>query len=178
MKKIAVYCASRMGDDPIYAQAARDLGKAIGERGYTLVYGGGKIGLMGVVADAVMAHGGKTEGIIPQFLVDKEQAHHGLDELVIVETMSERKQQMIARSDHFVALPGGLGTFEEIFEVLSWRHLNLIDGSIAMYNIKGCFDGAKALFEGALAAGFLPSEEADILLVTDVLDDICAQWDK
>ena len=134
-KKIAVYCASRMGNDACYQAAAETLGTIIGAKGYTLVFGGGKIGLMGVVANAVMAAGGKTHGVMPQFLVDKEQAHDGLDELEIVSTMHERKARMIAQSDHFVALPGGVGTFEEIFEVLSWRHLGLITGSIALLNV-------------------------------------------
>lgn len=175
-KKIAVYCGSRMGNDPCYRAAAETLGTSIGSKGYTLVFGGGKIGLMGVVADAVMAAGGKAHGVIPKFLVDKEQAHRGLDELEIVSTMHERKARMIAQSDHFVALPGGVGTFEEIFEVLSWRHLGLITGSIALLNVNGCYDGATRLFQDTLAAGFLPTEESDILHVCASVEEIMRLW--
>lgn len=177
-KKIAVYCGSRLGNDPAFAAAARELGHAIGERGYTLVYGGGRIGLMGVVADAVMASGGHTYGVMPQFLVDREQAHHGLDELVIVDTMQERKAKMLAAGEHFVALPGGVGTFEEIFEALSWRHLNFTRGSVAMYNVKGCYDAAAALFQMTLDNGFLPADEHDILKVTNRLEEITELWEK
>ncbi len=177
-KRIAVYCGSRKGNDPAYAEAARELGKAIGERGYTLVFGGGKVGLMGVVADAVMENGGMTFGVMPRFLVEMEEAHWGLDKLIVVDTMHERKARMIEESDHFVALPGGVGTYEEIYEALSWRHLNLVKGSIAMYNVKGYYDSAAEMFRTTLAAGFLPADEDDILQVCDSLAEIIALWES
>ena len=170
--KIVVYCGSRFGNEAMYRDAAVALGTRIGELGATLVFGGGKIGLMGVVADSVMAAG----GIMPRFLVDKEQAHRGLDRLEIVSTMHERKARMIELGDHFVALPGGVGTLEEIYEVLSWRHLALVDGSVSMYNVGGFYDGAAQLFERVLQSSFLPADEQSILTISDDLETIAAQW--
>lgn len=176
MKKIAVYCGSRVGAAPVYAEAARAIGRAIAEGGHTLVFGGGRIGLMGIVADTVKAHGGRTFGVMPQFLVDREQAHAGLDELVLVDTMHERKARMIAEADAFVALPGGVGTLEEIIEVLSWRHLGLIDGPVLMYNVAGCYHAMRRLLDDLIAAGFFPADERDLLQVCDTAEEIIQKW--
>ena len=120
---VAVYCGSRFGDSPAFADAARALGQSIGSRGDTLVYGGGRVGLMGAVADAVMAAGGQVIGVIPQALMDREVGHAGLTELHVVQTMHERKQLMAERADAFISLPGGIGTLEELYEVWSWQQL-------------------------------------------------------
>lgn len=176
MKKIAVYCGSRVGASPAYAEAAREIGRAIAAGGHTLVFGGGKIGLMGVVADTVKAHGGRTFGVMPHFLVAREQAHAGLDELVLVDTMHERKARMIAEADAFVALPGGVGTLEEIIEVLSWRHLGLVTGPVLMYNVAGCYDAMRRLIDDLIAAGFFPAEERDLLQVCDTAEEIAQKW--
>lgn len=176
MKRIAVYCGSRVGTDAVYAEAARAMGRAIGEGGHTLVFGGGKIGLMGIVADTVQAYGGRTFGVMPRFLVDREQAHAGLDELVIVDTMHERKARMIAEADVFVALPGGVGTLEEIIEVLSWRHLGLIEGPVFMHNVAGCYDGMRRLLDDLIAAGFFPAAEREMLQVCRTTEEIASHW--
>lgn len=158
------------------AEAARAMGRAIGEGGHTLVFGGGKIGLMGIVADTVQAYGGRTFGVMPRFLVDREQAHAGLDELVIVDTMHERKARMIAEADVFVALPGGVGTLEEIIEVLSWRHLGLIEGPVFMHNVAGCYDGMRRLLDDLIAAGFFPAAEREMLQVCRTTEEIASRW--
>lgn len=175
---IAVYCGSRFGTSPTYQGAVAELGAALAREDLGLVYGGGKIGLMGAVADAVLENGGTVWGIMPQFLVDKEQAHRGLQRLDIVTTMHERKAQMMAAADHFVALPGGVGTLEEIYEVLSWRHLGLLDGTVSLLNTDGFYDGAATLFARILADGFLPADEADILHVAKDVQDLLAYWQE
>jgi len=120
---LCIYCGSRPGTDPGFAATARQIGQWIGEHGGQLVYGGGRGGLMGLVADATLAAGGRVVGIIPKALVEKEWAHHGCSELHVVDTMHERKRLMAERADAFLALPGGIGTFEEFFEVWTWRQL-------------------------------------------------------
>ncbi len=176
MKHIAVYCGSRVGNRPTYAAAARAIGRAIGEGGHTLVFGGGRIGLMGIVADTVKASGGKTFGVMPHFLVAREQAHAGLDELVLVDTMHERKARMMAEADAFVALPGGVGTLEEIVEVLSWRHLGLVTGPVLMYNVDGCYDGMVRLMDDLIAAGFFPEAERGLLQICRTAEEIATSW--
>jgi uncharacterized protein (TIGR00730 family) len=131
-RSICVYCGSRLGADPGYEAAARELGRLIGERGWRLVYGGGKVGLMGVVADAVMQAGGTVLGVIPEHLLKMEVGHGALTELRVVQTMHERKQIMAENADAFVALPGGIGTLEELFEVWTWQHLGYHDKPIAL----------------------------------------------
>lgn len=175
---VAVYCGSRVGASPAFRAAAAELGAALARENWGLVYGGGKIGLMGVIADAVLANGGTAWGIMPQFLVDKEQAHRGLSRLDIVTTMHERKAQMIAAADHFVALPGGVGTLEEVYEALSWRHLDLIKGTVSLLNVDGFYDGAAELFARILADGFLPSAETDILHVARETEELIALWEQ
>lgn len=131
-RSICVYCGSRLGADPGYQDAARELGRLIGERGWRLVYGGGKVGLMGVVADAVMQAGGTVLGVIPEHLLNMEVGHGALTELRVVQTMHERKQIMAENADAFIALPGGLGTLEELFEVWTWNHLGYHDKPVAL----------------------------------------------
>jgi uncharacterized protein (TIGR00730 family) len=152
---ICVYCGSKPGTDPLYAQAAVDVGQWIAAHGGQLVYGGGSGGLMGIVADATLAAGGRVVGIIPKALVEKEWAHHGCTELHIVDNMHDRKRMMAERADAFVALPGGIGTLEELFEVWTWRQLGYHDKPIGLLNTAGYYDGLLAFLHHAVAHQFL-----------------------
>ncbi len=152
---VCVYCGSRPGENPLFADAARAVGAWIGARGGQLVYGGGRSGLMGIVADATQAAGGRVVGVIPQALVDKEHARHACDELHIVQTMHERKALMAERSDAFLALPGGIGTFEELFEVWTWRQLGYHDKPIGLLNVAGYYDGMLGFLRTSVASGFM-----------------------
>ena len=138
---ICVYCGSRPGELAAYTDAACEVGTLIGQRGWRLVYGGGRAGLMGVVADAALAAGASVVGVIPESLMDRELGHPGLTELHVVETMHQRKMMMAERSDAFIALPGGIGTFEELFEVWSWRQLGYHDKPLGLLNVAGYYDG-------------------------------------
>ena len=152
---ICVYCGSRPGENPLFAQAAANVGRWIGERGGQLVYGGGRGGLMGIVADAARLAGARVVGVIPQTLVDKEHANHACDELHIVQTMHERKAMMAERSDAFLALPGGIGTFEELFEVWTWRQLGYHDKPIGILNVAGYYDGLLDFLHTSVSSGFM-----------------------
>ena len=152
---ICVYCGSRPGENPMFAQTAANVGRWIGERGGQLVYGGGRGGLMGTVADAARLAGARVVGVIPQALVDKEHANHACDELHIVQTMHERKAMMAERSDAFLALPGGIGTFEELFEVWTWRQLGYHDKPIGILNVAGYYDGLLDFLHTSVSSGFM-----------------------
>ena len=152
---ICVYCGSRPGENPAFAQAAQAVGQWIGEHGGQLVYGGGRGGLMGVVAEATRLAGGRVVGVIPQALVDKELANRQCDELHIVQTMHERKAMMAERSDAFVALPGGIGTFEELFEVWTWRQLGYHGKPLGLLNVAGYYDGLLAFLRTCVTSGFM-----------------------
>ena len=152
---ICVYCGSRPCEQPLFAQAAARVGRWIGERGGQLVYGGGRGGLMGIVADAASLAGARVVGVIPQALVDKEHANHACDELHIVQTMHERKAMMAERSDAFLALPGGIGTFEELFEVWTWRQLDYHDKPIGIVNVAGYYDGLLDFLHTSVSSGFM-----------------------
>lgn len=152
---VCVYCGSRPGNDPVYAEAARATGQWIGEHGGQLVYGGGRNGLMGIVAAATQAAGGRVVGIIPKALVDLEQANTHCDELHVVDTMHERKAMMADRSDAFIALPGGIGTFEELFEVWTWRQLRYHDKAIGVLNVAGYYDALLVFLANSVRAGFM-----------------------
>ena len=163
---VCVYCGSRPGNDPVYAEAARATGQWIGEHGGQLVYGGGRNGLMGIVAEATQAAGGRVVGIIPKALVDLEQANTHCDELHVVDTMHERKALMADRSDAFIALPGGIGTFEELFEVWTWRQLRYHDKAIGVLNVAGYYDELLVFLANSVRAGFM-SEAQMTLFKTD-----------
>ena len=163
---VCVYCGSRPGNDPVYADAARATGQWIGEHGGQLVYGGGRNGLMGIVAEATQAAGGRVVGIIPKALVDLEQANTHCDELHVVDTMHERKALMADRSDAFIALPGGIGTFEELFEVWTWRQLRYHDKAIGVLNVAGYYDALLVFLANSVRAGFM-SEAQMTLFKTD-----------
>ncbi|CAN5920548.1 TIGR00730 family Rossman fold protein [soil metagenome] len=160
---VCVYCGSRPGALPAYAGAARAVGQEIGRRGWRLVYGGGRAGLMGIVADAALAAGASVVGVIPQTLMDREVGHRGLTELHVVETMHERKMMMAERSDAFLALPGGIGTFEELFEVWSWRQLGYHDKPLALLNTAGYYDALMAFLTQAVDQGFMTAEQQTLL---------------
>src|SRR5262245_13028978 len=165
MRRVCVFCGSKSGGRPVFAEAAQRLGRLLAERGLGLIFGGGHIGLMGVLADAVLAAGGEVAGVIPQALVDKELAHSQLTELLIVETMHQRKALMADRADAFVALPGGFGTCEEFFEVLTWAQLGIHDKPIGLLNVAGFFDPLLAWIDGAVAEGFIRPKHRSLLLV-------------
>lgn len=152
---VCVYCGSRPGLNPLFADAARAVGRWIGEHGGQLVYGGGRSGLMGVVAEATRLAGGRVVGVIPQALVDKEQANHACDELHIVANMHERKAMMAERSDAFVALPGGIGTFEELFEVWTWRQLGYHDKPIGLINVDTYYDSLLQFLQTCVSQGLM-----------------------
>jgi uncharacterized protein (TIGR00730 family) len=164
---ICVYCGSRPGTEPAYADAARAVGTWIGQHGGQLVYGGGRNGLMGVVAQATLAAGGRVVGIIPQALVDKEMANHDCSELHVVQTMHERKRLMAERADAFVALPGGIGTFEELFEVWTWQQLGYHNKPLGLLNVAGYYDGLMGFLASAVQQGFMSDWQMDMLTVAD-----------
>ena len=164
---VAVYCGSRFGDLPAYTQVARELGGLIAQGGGSVVYGGGRVGLMGVVADAALAAGGTVIGVIPQALMDLEVGHSGLSELHVVQTMHERKQLMAERADAFIALPGGIGTLEEIYEVWSWQQLGYHDKPVALLNVAGYYDALLEFMRVSFERGFVSSLQYHALLVDD-----------
>lgn len=169
---VCVYCGSRSGSDPRYALAARQAGQAIGQRGWQLVYGGGRVGLMGTVADAVLASGGRVVGVIPQKLREREVGHTSLSEIHIVDTMHQRKQMMAERADVFLALPGGIGTLEELFEVWTWRQIGYHDQPIGLLNVGGFYDGLLAFLRHTVSNGFLEQTQLDSLHVGTDADEL------
>jgi len=156
LRRLCVYCGSSIGADPRYREAAAALGAGLAAAGIELVYGGGRNGLMGAVADAVLAGGGTAIGVIPRHLQDRELAHLGLSELVIVDTMHQRKQAMAERSDAFAVLPGGVGTLDETVEILSWRQLGLHGKPIYIVDIAGYWSPLATLFDHVVASEFAP----------------------
>jgi uncharacterized protein (TIGR00730 family) len=160
---LCVYCGSRPGERPEFADAARAVGRWIGERRGQLVYGGGRTGLMGTVAEATREAGGRVVGIIPQALVDKEVANRLCDELHVVDTMHERKALMGERADAFVALPGGIGTFEELFEIWTWRQLGYHDKPIGILNVAGYYDGLLAFMAHSVREGLMAPWQMDLI---------------
>jgi uncharacterized protein (TIGR00730 family) len=171
MKRLAVYCGSSMGADPAFAELARALGHRMAARGIGLVYGGGRLGLMGVVADAVMEAGGEAHGVIPQALVDLEVAHTGLTELHFVANMHERKAKMTDLCDAFVAIPGGIGTLDELFEAWSWNALGYHAKPFALLNVGGFWDGMIAFLDHVTASGFMSPARRAQLLVAEGIDE-------
>ena len=160
---LCVYCGSKPGDDPEFSQAAIQVGTWIGQHGGQLVYGGGKNGLMGTVAEATMAAGGRVIGVIPRALVEKEWARTECTELHIVETMHERKQMMAEKSDAFLALPGGIGTFEEFFEVWTWRQLGYHNKPIGLLNVNGYYEPMLQFLNGVVKHEFMAEWQMDLI---------------
>ncbi len=172
MKRVCVYCGSRDGDDPAFAAAAEAVGAGIARRGMGLVYGAGDIGLMGRVATAAMTAGGDVLGVIPQHLFDHEIGKRDLSELIVVQTMHERKTIMFERSDAFIALPGGPGTLDELIELLTWRQLGLHDRPAHLLNLKGYWDPLIALLKSTVDHGFADQTFLDFLTVHDSADGL------
>ena len=165
MKAIAVYCGANAGASPVYAEAARAMGRALVARGLGLVYGGGHVGLMGTIADEVLRLGGQVSGVIPQQLVDRELAHPGLTHLYVVKDMHERKAMMAQLSDGFVALPGGMGTLEELFEMLTWSQLGIHAKPVGVLNVDGFYDQLVGFMRHLLDQGFVKPQHAGLMMV-------------
>ncbi len=165
LKRICVFCGSHFGASPAYRVAAIELGELMVERGLGLVYGGGDVGLMGVVADTVMAAGGEVIGIIPRSLCDREVAHHGITDLQVTDSMHERKRLMYAQAEAVVALPGGIGTLDELFESMTWNQLGIHLKPAGLLNVGGYFDPLVAMLDRATEQGFLGRSYRDFLLV-------------
>jgi len=179
LRSICVFCGSSPGDDPAYTAAAESVAEALVARGVRVVYGGAHVGLMGAVADTALAAGGQVVGVIPRSMVDREVAHRGLTELHVVGSMHERKALMADLSDGFVALPGGMGTLEELTEVLSWAQLGLHHKPVALLDVDGYWDAWLAFLDRAVAAGFLRPEHRGLLLSGNDVDgvlDAMARW--
>jgi uncharacterized protein (TIGR00730 family) len=167
MRRLCVYCGSNPGSQPDYTEAARNLARALVERNIEVVYGGASVGIMGVLADAILAEGGHVIGIIPQALVDKEVAHRGLSDLRVVKSMHERKTLMAELSDGFIALPGGLGTLEELFEVLTWALLGLHQKPCGLLNIRDYYRSLIDFLDHAVAERFIKDVHRAMLLVEE-----------
>ncbi len=178
LASVCVFCGSRPGHNPEYLEAARAVGHLLGANRVDLVYGGGKVGLMGAVADAALAAGGRVVGIIPQVLVDREQGHPGLTELHVVGTMHERKRLMADRAAAFVALPGGLGTFEELCEVLTWAMLGIHRKPCAVLDVDGYYQPLLALLDHAVEEGFLGTAQRALLTAARAPGDLLPALDR
>ena len=174
-KSVCVFCGSNTGDKPEYAIAARALGKAIAKKNWTVVYGGASVGIMGLVANAALEEGGNVIGVIPNFMMERELGHRDLSELHVVSTMHERKAKMAELSDAFVALPGGIGTLEELFEVWTWRYLGLHQKPLALYDVGGYFTHLTAFLDGVLREGFVSPESRAMLVVEKEIDALLAR---
>jgi uncharacterized protein (TIGR00730 family) len=165
VRRICVYAGSNPGSHPAYADAARDLAATMAQRGIGLVYGGGKVGLMGVLADTILEAGGEAIGVMPQALVDREIAHRGLTKLEVVDSMHERKAKMAELADAFVAVPGGIGTLEELIEVYTWSQLGIHEKACGVLNVRGYYDHLAAQLDHAVTEGFLRPQHRAVLSV-------------
>lgn len=172
MKRICVFCGSNSGVDPIYLATAEKVGKFLADNNIELVFGGGRVGLMGKIADAVMENGGKVIGIIPQALSEREVAHQGLTELHIVGSMHERKAMMADLADGFIALPGGVGTFEEFCEIVTWAQLGIHTKPCALMNVGGFYDSFIAMFDHSMNQGFIRPQHRALVLVESEIDKL------
>ena len=169
-QRLCVFCGARTGHRPVFAEVAAQLGRTLAERDIELVYGGGNIGLMGVVADACMAAGGRAIGVIPRALLDWEVGHHGLTRLEVVDSMHTRKARMAELADGFIALPGGLGTLEELFEVLTWAQLGFHRKPIGLLDVEDYYAPLLQMLSGSVEAGFMKPENAALLLRAPQVD--------
>ena len=172
---VCVYCGSRPGLDPKFSEMAREVGRWIGEHGGQLVYGGGRNGLMGIVADATLAAGGRVIGIIPKALVEKEWAHTGCTELHIVDNMHERKRLMAEQADAFLSLPGGIGTLEEFFEVWTWRQLGYHAKPVGLLNLNGYYDSLLVFLNSAVKSGFMSDWQMELICVATEPEQLLQQ---
>ena len=177
MKNIAVFCGSSLGRDKIFAQVASDLGKFLGQHGYGVIYGGAKVGLMGVLADAAMTSGGNVIGVIPGDLKRKEIAHYGITELIEVDSMHKRKEVMSTLCDGVIALPGGFGTMDELFEMLTWSQLGYHQLPIGILNVNGFYDHLQAQVTVMVDQGFLKSIFKDLLIISDSIENLLEEME-
>jgi uncharacterized protein (TIGR00730 family) len=177
MKRIAVYCGSSTGHDPGYALAAAGLGETLVARGIGLVFGGGRVGLMGVIADAVLARHGDVRGVIPEALATKELAHSGVTELFVVPSMHERKAKMAELADGFIAMPGGFGTLDETYEMLTWAQLGFHRKPVGFFNVHGYFDSLVAFTARAVADGFIKPEHGSMAIVASSPDELLTRME-
>lgn len=178
MKRIVVFCGSSAGHNPVYMEQATLLGAALAQKNLTLVYGGAKVGLMGAVADGALKAGGSVIGVLPHFLQQKELAHEGLTELILVDTMHERKTKMNELCDGVIALPGGFGTMEELFEMLTWGQLGLHKKPVGLLNVNGFYDTLVELSKTMTSNGFLSAENRDMLLCSNDISDLLQQMEQ
>jgi uncharacterized protein (TIGR00730 family) len=167
MTSVCVFCGSSVGDDPAYAEAAKELGRLLAVNDCRLVYGGGKVGLMGVIADAVLANGGNVVGVIPHFLYQREVGHDGLTELEVVQSMHERKKRMADITDVFIAMPGGWGTLDELAEILTWHQLGLVTAPIGLLNTRSFFSPLINQLDQMTAHGFVRESNSKTLIVAE-----------
>jgi uncharacterized protein (TIGR00730 family) len=172
-RSVCVFCASSNGMDPIFLEAARALGEAIAQRGWKLVYGGAHLGLMGAMADAALTHGGSVTGVIPRALAEREIAHRGLTELIETGSMHERKAEMARLADAFLVLPGGLGTLDEMCEILTWSLLGIQRKPVVLINIAGYWNAFLGMLDAAVAAGFLRPEHRSLPLLARDVEEAC-----
>lgn len=168
--RLCVFCGSSAGNDPVYMEQATRLGEDLAKAGIGLVYGGASVGLMGAVADAALAHGGEVIGVIPHALKQKEIAHQGLQDLRVVDSMHERKALMAELSDGFIAMPGGVGTLEELFEVWTWAQLGYHDKPCALFNVNGFYDGLSAFLAHVVNQAFLREEHRNMVIVQNSVE--------
>ena len=175
LKRLALYCGSASPADPVYIDTARMVGRSFAERGIGLVYGGGRLGLMGAVADAALEAGGEVIGVIPEALVSGEVAHRGVTELHIVATMHERKAMFTDLSDGFVTIPGGVGTMDELWEAVSWAQLGYHAKPVGLLNVAGYYDGLLEFSRHMVEVGFVRDQHKDILIAADDLDTLLAR---
>ncbi|TAK44002.1 MAG: TIGR00730 family Rossman fold protein [Saprospiraceae bacterium] len=178
MKSICVFCGSSAGSNPIYAETAHRLGVLFAQRQIRLVYGGGNVGLMGVAADACLGAGGSVLGVIPGFLKEKEVCHTGLTELIVTRTMHERKQIMEERSDGFIMLPGGYGTLDEFFEILTWRQLHLHSKPTGLLNVDGYYCALLAHVQRMSEDGFLKKANLSLIVVADEIEELLEKMEQ
>ncbi|HGY1228160.1 TPA: TIGR00730 family Rossman fold protein [Citrobacter farmeri] len=176
MKSIGIFCGSSEGHSPVYMQAARETGTFLAQAGLGIVYGGGRVGLMGAVADSALQHGGYVTGVMPVSLVEREIAHTGLTDLQVVENMHQRKDRMAALSSAFIALPGGAGTLEEIFEQWTWAQLGIHNKPCAFYNVNDFYQPLQAMVQKMADEGFMKQSYVDMLLFSDSLPEIVAHF--
>lgn len=164
MRRICVFCGSSKGQDTLYTQAAQKMGRALVQRNLGMVYGAGNVGLMGVIADEMLSHDAEVIGVIPDFLMKKEVGHTGLSELIVVDTMHQRKALMAEKSDGFISMPGGFGTLDETFEIMTWAQLGLHQCPVGLLNTKGYYDPMLRMLDHMVAEGFLRAENRAMLL--------------
>ena len=178
MKKICIFCGSSMGFYPIYKEKAAELGRVLADNGCELLYGGGSVGLMKIVADVMMERHCKVTGTITQHLLDMQVGHPEIDELIVVETMAERKKILEDMADGFIALPGGIGTMDEFFEAYVLSQLRVFDKPVALYNVNGYYDGIVEFIQHIAKEGFMRKEHADNLIVSDDPKDLLAKMEQ